>query len=60
MSEMNPYIELFEKQQQHFSSVVKKTSLWDRKQKLKAIRKWIKENQEFVVTELQKDFIWSI
>jgi aldehyde dehydrogenase (NAD+) len=53
---MNPYQDLYNQQQEHFHKVVKKATLWERKQKLKAIRKWLKDNQDFVIDELQKDF----
>ncbi len=56
MTTINPYQSLLDEQRQHFQRVVRKATLWERKKKLKAIRKWIKDNQEYVITELQKDF----
>lgn len=52
----NSYQDLYEQQKVHFQNVVKNASIWERKQKLKSIKKWIKDNQEYVITELQKDF----
>lgn len=53
---MNPYQDLYNTQKTHFNNVSKHSSIWERKQKLKSIKKWIKDNQEFVISELQKDF----
>lgn len=53
---MNTYQELHKNQLSHFHKVVKKSSIWDRKQKLKSIKKWLKANEEYVINELQKDF----
>lgn len=53
---MNPYQTLYDSQQKYFQSQIKNATLWERKQKLKAIKKWIKDNQELIISELQKDF----
>lgn len=53
---MNPYQELFDHQKTHFKDVVSKATIWERKQKLKSIKKWIKANETFIISELQKDF----
>lgn len=53
---MNPYQALFDHQKTHFKDVVSKATIWERKQKLKSIKKWIKANQAFIISELQKDF----
>lgn len=56
MTEENPFQSLLLKQQSHFHQTVKKATIWERKQKLKAIRKWIKSNDALIIQELQKDF----
>lgn len=53
---MNPYQQTYNSQQAHFSKEVRQASLWERKKKLKSIKNWIKANEEFVISELQKDF----
>lgn len=52
----NTYQNIYDQQKAHFQNAVKGASIWERKQKLKSIKKWIKENQDFVIAELQKDF----
>lgn len=56
MNTQNPYEHLYNRQLNHFQSTVRHQTIWDRKQKLKAIKLWIKKNQEYVISELQKDF----
>lgn len=56
MNEMNPYQELFNNQKHHFNNVVKQQTIWERKKKLTAIKNWIKSNEAFLISELQKDF----
>lgn len=53
---MNPYQDLYHKQKTHFATAVKHATLWERKQKLKALKKWIKEHDEMIISALQKDF----
>lgn len=55
MSE-NPYKSILEKQRKYFIETGRTKSLYDRKQTLKKLRNWIKQNQELILTELAKDF----
>ena len=56
MTNHNPYSDILQIQKKYFHDVVKKRSLYQRKLVLKNLKKWIKENQELILTELAKDF----
>ncbi len=53
---MNPYQQLFEEQKKHFRNHLKNASVKDRIGKLKRIRKWMADNEEFICSEINKDF----
>ncbi len=52
----NPYQETLEHQRKYFLETGKNRSLYERKQTLKKLRNWVKNNQELILTELAKDF----
>lgn len=53
---MNPYLQIFEKQQVFFQSQVKNSSTRERINKLKSIKKWMKANEALICNEIYKDF----
>ncbi|MDG2227831.1 MAG: aldehyde dehydrogenase family protein [Flavobacteriales bacterium] len=52
----NPFQKIRDNQQFYFENVLRKSSLFERKQKLKKVKKWIKENESHVVKVLYDDF----
>lgn len=47
---------IFNNQRNHFYTSVSKKSLWERKLTLKKMKTWIKNHQQEIIQELQKDF----
>lgn len=54
--EQNPYQSLFEKQKNFFLSKHKTASVYQRKLKLKKLKKWIKENEQAICDAIYADF----
>ena len=52
----NPFQKIRDNQQFYFENVLRKSSLFERKQKLKKVKKWIKENESHVIKVLYDDF----
>lgn len=52
----NPYQALFKSQQDFFTNELKNSSLKNRLDKLRAIKKWIKKNESRICEEIFKDF----
>lgn len=52
----NPFQETLSKQQKYFENTLRKASLFERKQKLKKVKVWIKKNEEQIKTALYNDF----
>jgi len=52
----NPFQEIRFKQQFYFENTLRKSSLFDRKQKLKKVKKWIKKNEQEIILALYNDF----
>lgn len=55
MSQNNPYQSILDSQITFFNSTLKSRSIYERKQTLKRLRSWLKENQDLIRTELHKD-----
>lgn len=53
---MNPYQSIIDTQREHFYTKVRQKSLWERKQTLQRLKKWIKTNESYILGELAKDF----
>jgi len=52
----NPFQEIRDKQQTYFENSLRKASLFERKQKLKKVKKWIKANESVITKALYDDF----
>jgi aldehyde dehydrogenase (NAD+) len=52
----NPFQEIRNKQQFYFENTLRKTFLFERKQKLKKVKKWIKVNESQIIKALYDDF----
>jgi aldehyde dehydrogenase (NAD+) len=52
----NPFQKIRNNQQLYFENVLRKSSLFERKQKLKKVKKWIKKNENHVIKVLYDDF----
>ena len=52
----NEFTELFQEQRSHFLSVVKHASLAERRKKLLAIKKWIRQNEDHIISTIEADF----
>mgnify|MGYP003949548553 FL=1 len=52
----NPFQEIRNKQQFYFENTLRKTSIFERKQKLKQVKKWIKANESLIIKALYDDF----
>lgn len=54
--EQNPYQPLFEKQRSFYLSTLQATSVYQRKVKLKLMKKWIKDNEQAICDAIYADF----
>ena len=52
----NPFQEIRNNQQFYFENTLRKTSLFERKQKLRKVKKWIKANESQIIKALYDDF----
>lgn len=52
----NPFQEIRDNQQFYFENTLRKTSVFERKQKLKKVKKWIKVNEANIIKALYDDF----
>jgi len=52
----NEFTELFQDQRSHFLSVKKHVPLSDRRMKLRAIKKWIRDNEDHIIGVIGADF----
>ena len=52
----NPFQEIRNNQQFYFENTLRKTSIFDRKQKLRKVKKWIKANESQIIKALYDDF----
>jgi aldehyde dehydrogenase (NAD+) len=52
----NPFQETRNNQQFYFENTLRKTSLFERKKKLKKVKKWIKANEANIIKALYEDF----
>ena len=52
----NPFQEIRNKQQFYFENTLRKSALFERKQKLKKVKKWIRANESHIIKALYDDF----
>lgn len=52
----NPFQEIRNNQQFYFENTLRKTSIFERKQKLRKVKRWIKANEENIIKALYDDF----
>jgi len=52
----NPFQEIRNNQQFYFENTLRKSALFERKQKLKKVKKWIKANESHIIKALYDDF----
>ena len=52
----NPFQEIRNNQQFYFENTLRKSSLFERKQKLKKVKKWVKANESHIIKVLYDDF----
>ncbi len=52
----NPFQEIRNNQQFYFENTLRKSALFERKQKLKKVKKWIKVNESYIIKALYDDF----
>ena len=52
----NPFQNIIDTQRMYFIQDGRNKSIYERKKTLKKLRSWIKQNQDYILTELAKDF----